>query len=269
MSIRIIFSMLTFLVCNVSQSQSNINQEVTLQYNNTQANIIFRDVQNQTGMVFSYSEFQDNQLMSIQVVKKPLKDVLPILETTLNIQISIKEKYIIVKPNKDGSKKELSINGTITDPNSNEPLSDASIYVKRHKILVNSDKKGRFAFNVPSSAKQVKINIAKENYLDTSVVIVATHSQTINIKMRSFPRQRISEFDSLTKKELQIGSLNYDRIPTPPEIVKTSYNENFWNKMKLKNVNLVNINDTIFNSFSVSLLPPISTNKLLSFHTRN
>ena len=39
--------------------------------------------------------------------------------------------------------------------------------------------------------------------------------------------------------------------------------------MKLKNVNLANINDTIFNSFSVSLLPPISTNKLLSFHTRN
>ncbi|MBK8627992.1 MAG: carboxypeptidase-like regulatory domain-containing protein [Saprospiraceae bacterium] len=109
-------------------------------------------------------------------------------------------KYIIVKPNKDGSIKELSINGTITDPNSNEPLSDASIYVKKHKILVNSDKKGRFAFNVPSSAKQVKINIAKENYLDTSVVIVASRSQTLHIKNAIVSRQRISEFDSLTKR---------------------------------------------------------------------
>lgn len=261
--------MLTFLIWNVLIGQPDINQEVSLQYNNTAAKIIFQDIHNQTGMVFSYSEFQDNQQISIQVIKKPLKDVLPILESTLNIHITIKEKYIIVKPNKDGLNKELSINGTVTDPNSNEPLSDASIYVKKHKILVNSDKKGRFVFNVPSSTNQIKINIAKENYLDTSVVIVASRSQTLHIKMRSFPRKRISEFDSLTKKELQIGSLNNDRIPTSPEIVKASYNENFWNKMKLKNVNLININDTIFNSFSVSLLPPISTNKLLSFHTRN
>ena len=212
--------MLTFLIWNVSQSQPNINQEVTLQYNNTPANVIFRDIQNQIGMVFSYSEFQDQQQISIQVIKKPLKDVLPILETSLNIHISIKEKYIIVKPNKDGSPKELSINGTITDPNSNEPLSDASIYVKKHRILVNSDKKGKFAFIVPFNAKQVKINIAKENYLDTSVIIVASHSQTLHIKMRSFPRQRISEFDSLTRRELQIGSLNNDPIPAFPEIVK-------------------------------------------------
>lgn len=261
--------MLTLLIWNVLYSQADLKQEVTLQYNNTPANVIFRDIQNQTGMIFSYSEFQDNQQLSIQVVKKPLREVLPMLETSLNIQITIKEKYIIIKPNKDRSNKDLSINGTITDPNSNEPLSDASIYVKKHKILVNSDNKGRFAFNVPSSAKQVKINIAKENYLDTSVVIVTSRSQTLHIKMRSFPRQRISEFDSLTKKELQIGSINNDRIPVAPELVKSSYNENFWNKMKLKNVNLVNINDTIFNSFSVSLLPPISTNKLLSFHTRN
>lgn len=261
--------MLTLLVWNVSHSQSDINQEVTLQYNNTPANVIFRDIQNQTGMVFSYSEFQDHQQMSIQVIKKPLKDVLPILESTLNIHITIKDKYIIVKPGKDSSNKEMSINGTITDPNSNEPLSDASIYVKKHKILVNSDKKGRFAFNVPSSAKHVKINIAKENYLDTSVVIIASRSQTLHIKMRSFPRQRISEFDSLTKREIQLGSISDNKIPTAPAISQPTFNQNFWNKQKAKNVNLININDTIFNSFSVSLLPPISTNKLLSFHTRN
>jgi len=261
--------MLTFLAWNALIGQPDINQVVTLQYNNTAAKIIFRDIQNQTGMVFSYSEFQDNQHISIQAIKKPLKDVLPILESSLNIHITIKEKYIIVKPNKDGSQKELSINGTITDPNSNEPLSNASIYVKKHKILVNSDKKGRFAFNIPSNAKQVKINIAKENYLDTSLVIVASRSQTIHIKMRSLPRQRISEFDSLTKKEIQLGSISDNKIPAAPAISQPTFNQNFWNKQKAKNVNLVNIKDTIFNSFSISLLPPISTNKLLSFHTRN
>lgn len=87
--------------------------------------------------------------------------------------------------------------------------------------------------------------------------------------MRSLPRQRISEFDSLTKKEIQLGSISDNKIPAAPAISQPTFNQNFWNKQKAKNVNLVNIKDTIFNSFSISLLPPISTNKLLSFHTRN
>jgi len=269
MSIKIIINILTLLSWNIIVGQSELNKEVTLQYNNVPANIVFRDIQNQTGMVFSYSNFQDDQKMSIQVVKKPLKDVLPILESTLNIQITTKEKYIIVKAYKDVQNKELSINGTLIDPNSNEPISDASIYVTKQKILVNSDKKGRFNFNIPSTVKQVKVNIAKENYIDTSLVIVVSQSQSLHIKMRSFPRQKISEFDSLAKRDLQIGWVTEEKIPAAPALTKATYNENFWNKRKTKNVNLVNINDTIFNSFSVSLLPPISTNKLLSFHTRN
>ena len=269
MSVRIIISLLTIMMSNILLGQADNNALISLEFTNTPANIIFREIQKQTGMVFSYSEFQDNQEMDIQVAKVALSELLPILESTLNVHITVKDKYLIVKPVKEIRYKALSINGTITDPNSMEPISDASIFVKKLKILVNSGKDGRFAFNLPSDAKQVKINVAKENYIDTSLVIIASRSQSVHIKMRSFPRQRISRFDSLSKKDLQVGSITDDRTVATPEIVKLSYNDNFWNKMKLKNVDLVNINDTIFNSFSVSLIPPISTNKLLSFHTRN
>ncbi|MBK6497118.1 MAG: hypothetical protein IPG00_02705 [Saprospiraceae bacterium] len=266
---RIIISLLTIMMSNILLGQTDSNALISLEFTNTPANIIFRDIQKQTGMVFSYSEFQDNQEMDIHVVKVTLSELLPILESTLNVHITVKENYLIVKPVKEIRYKALSINGTITDPNSMEPISNASIFVKKLKILVNSGKDGRFAFNLPSDAKQVKINVAKENYIDTSLVIIASRSQSVHIKMRSFPRQRISAFDSLSKKDLQVGSITDDGTVATPEIVKLSYNDNFWNKMKLKNVDLVNINDTIFNSFSVSLIPPISTNKLLSFHTRN
>ncbi|MBK8625125.1 MAG: hypothetical protein IPN86_06070 [Saprospiraceae bacterium] len=70
MSIRIILSMLTFLIWNVLNSQPDINQEVTLQYNNTPANIIFRDIQHQTGNGFAIKGFEIiNKLWSIQVIK--------------------------------------------------------------------------------------------------------------------------------------------------------------------------------------------------------
>ncbi|MBK6665023.1 MAG: hypothetical protein IPG48_02420 [Saprospiraceae bacterium] len=59
--------------------------------------------------------------------------------------ITVKENYLIVKPVKEIRYKALSINGTIADPNSMEPISNASILSKT-QILVNSGKDGRFCF---------------------------------------------------------------------------------------------------------------------------
>ena len=269
MSIRTIITIWALAWMNIASSQTLLNTELTLNYANKPAKIVFRDIQQQAGVIFSYSEFEDDRKISIQVTKTALRNVIPILESELNITIIVKEKYLIIKSSGPDRSKSLSISGTIINPQSDEPVSDASVYVKKHKILVNSDSKGRFAFNLPSDIRQVRINVAKANYIDTSLVIVASESQTLQIRLRSFPRVRISELDSLGKKDVLIGSLNNDRIPEAPSIRKSTYNESFWDKMKKKNVNLININDTIFNSFSISLLPPISTNKLLSFHTRN
>ncbi|MGB4959775.1 MAG: carboxypeptidase-like regulatory domain-containing protein, partial [Saprospiraceae bacterium] len=269
MSIRTIITLWACALMNVLSSQNILKTELTLNHVNKSARIVFKDIQQQTGVIFSYSEFNDDQKMSIQVTKATLKNVIPIMESELNITITVKEKYLIIKSSGPIQSTNLSISGTIINPQSEEPVSDASVYVKKHKILVNSDSKGRFAFNISSDIRQVRINVAKVNYIDTALVIMVSGNQNLNISLRSFPRVRISEFDSLGKKEVSIGSLNSDRIPEAPSIRKSTYNESFWEKMKKKNVNLININDTIFNSFSISLLPPISTNKLLSFHTRN
>ncbi len=269
MSIRTITTLWACAWMNIISSQNILNTELTLNHVNKSARIVFKDIQQQAGVIFSYSEFDDDRKLSIQVTKTALRNVIPILESELNITIIVKEKYLIIKSSGPDRSQSLSISGTIINPQSDEPVNDASVYVKKLKILVNSDSKGRFAFSLPSDFRQVRINVAKANYIDTSLVIVASESQTLQIRLRSFPRVKISEFDSLGKKEVLIGSLNNDRIPEAPSIRKSTYNESFWDKMKKKNVNLININDTIFNSFSISLLPPISTNKLLSFHTRN
>lgn len=269
MSIRTFITIWALTWMNVVSGQTILNTELTLNHANKPAKIVFKDIQQQAGVIFSYSEFDDDRKLSIQVTKMTLRNVIPVLESELNITIVTKEKYLIIKSSSQERNQLLSISGTIINPQSDEPVSDASVFVKKHKILVNSDSRGKFAFSLPNNAKQIRINVAKANYTDTSLVIVASESQSLNIKLRSFPRVRISEFDSLTKKEVLIGSLYNDRIPEAPSVKKSTYNESFWEKQKKKNVNLININDTILNSFSISLLPPISTNKLLSFHTRN
>lgn len=242
---------------------------ITLDYTNAKAKTVFQSIHTQSGAIFSYGDFNDEQLITIKAEKLPLKQVISKLEKELNVDVTIKEKYLIVRYKIQKDIPEVKIDGTVIDPNSSEPLSDASVFVKKHKILVNTDDQGKFAFRVPGNTKMLKINIAKANYIDTSVIIVVSRDQNLHIAMRSFPRQKISEFDSLSKKEITITP-EHDREPIAiPEVKAMTYNDNFWERQRKKNINLINITDTLLNTISISLLPPISTNKLLSYNTRN
>ena len=171
MSIRTITTLWACAWMNIISSQNILNTELTLNHVNKSARIVFKDIQQQAGVIFSYSEFDDDRKLSIQVTKTALRNVIPILESELNITIIVKEKYLIIKSSGPDRSQSLSISGTIINPQSDEPVNDASVYVKKLKILVNSDSKGRFAFSLPSDFRQVRINVAKANYIDTSLVI--------------------------------------------------------------------------------------------------
>ena len=174
MQIRTIFTIWALTWMNIVSGQTILNTVLTLNHINKPARIVFRDIQQQAGAIFSYSEFDDDRKMSIQVTKTTLRNVIPILESELNITIIIKEKYLIIKPSGRERSQSLSISGTIINPQSDEPVIDASVYVKKHKILVNSDSRGKFAFSIPSNVRQVRINVAKANYVDTPFCLLYT-----------------------------------------------------------------------------------------------
>jgi hypothetical protein len=264
-----IFNLLLFGLSLGMRCQSVLQELVSLDFKKTEAVVVFKSIQNQTGAVFSFSDFNQDQQLSISVIKMPLREVIKKLEYELQIEIVVKEKYLIVKRSDNQDLVDVNIRGTVIDPNSDELLSNASIYVKKHKILVNTGDDGKFRFKAPKDNSYIKINIAKENYIDTSLIVLVSKNQNLTIKMRSFPRERISVMDSLTKKELSIGTSSENLSSDISNINRPTYNEAFWKKQKRKNVNLLNINDTIFSKLSFSLFPPISTNRLLSFNTTN
>jgi hypothetical protein len=112
---------------------------------------------------------------------------------------------------------------------------------------------------MPSNNKATTLNIVKDKYVDTVVVFVANKSQSISISLGMRPKELIN---SLPEIHSEIKQLSYDdSIITLPS--------SLWTKLESKNVNLVNIKDTILSTISISLIPPISTNKLLSFNTKN
>lgn len=267
MSINNIFICAIMLMAGLSKGQPLLEKEVSFEHIEAKAKVVFNDISVQTGAIFSYSDFDDEKRITIRVNKMKLNKVVAQLESDLNIRILVKDKYLIIRP--ISGKQQVEILGTVTDPNTNEPLSDASVYVRKNRMLVNTNTKGQFVLNVPADFSRIKVNIAKKNYADTAVILVASKDQYIQIHLRSFPRKLIAAYDTLPKKEIQIGSIIPPKEPELPPVRPMSYNENFWQKMRTKHVHLININDTIFNRFSISLLPPVSTNKLLSFHTRN
>ncbi len=270
MSIIIRISFLIFCILGFQlQAQDIMQKPVTLNHQNEKAAIVFASIQKQTGAIFSYSIFNDNQRMSIKVNAQPLKSVIPILENELSVQIFLNEKYLIVRPAEREEPKEVFLNGAIYDLDNGVPLKEASVYLKQQKTLVNTDANGRFKLKIPKNNKQLIISVAKSGFIDTTVVLIASKSQQFNIQMKNFPRESIEEFEKLPQREIVVGSKSEaEPIPTPT-LIEPSYFERFWETKKQKFVNLRNISDTIFNRISLTLLPPISTNKLLSFNTIN
>jgi hypothetical protein len=268
MSIRLLLLLMSVFSINIT-GQSLLEKRVTLQYQNENAGTVFKEIQKQTGVIFSYSSFNDEKRLSIIVNNTPLKNVVAILEKELSVQILLNDKYLIVRPLEMQEPKEIFLKGAISDLENGVPLQEASIYIKEGKSLVNSDEHGKFGLKLPKGNRQLLINVAKSGYIDTTVVIVATKDQQLNIFLRNYPRERIKEFEELSDMVVQVDSKAEQENPPPPNLIETSYVENFWEKKQKQYANLKNISDTIFSSISLSLIPPISTNKLLSFNTIN
>jgi hypothetical protein len=268
----IIIRITSLLICMIGvqlQAQDIMQKLVTLNHQNEKAAIVFSSIQKQTGAIFAYSTFNDNRRMNIKVNAQPLKSVIPILENELSVQIFLNEKYLIVRPAQREEPKEVLLNGAIYDLDIGVPLKEASVYLKQQKILVNTDENGIFELKIPKNNKKLIISVAKSGFIDTTVVLVASKSQQLNIYMKNFPRESISEFEKLPKREIIVGSqLEAEPIPTPA-LMEPGFFERFWQTKKQKFANLRNITDTLFNSVSLTLLPPLSTNKRLSFNTIN
>lgn len=253
------------LLCSIleikSQPNSALDLSITCQFRQAKPKEIFDEISRQSGLIFSYSKLDEGKLMDLSVKDKKVREVLPILEEELNASLMVKGKYIIVKSN--NANKDFLISGTLWDNNNDVPLSNASVYVKSLKKVTTTDEQGKFNLKLPQQSKMVKINFAKENFNDTSLIVMANKNQSLNIFLNTYSKTTIAEIEALKPKSNMMVVKDSTKIKMP------SLNNVIWAEIEEKNINLRNIRDTFFSNFSFSLFPPVSTNKLLSFNTRN
>jgi hypothetical protein len=267
-----------FLCCIVFTSNAQtpyLEKSVTIRSGMYAYEDLFKQISSQTGVVFSYTGFDDKQRVSAKFDKQPLRIVLNTLFDNGSCGFKLKGKYVIItcksapKPKTDNasaSKSGVIVNGYILNAEDSSEVAESSVYLRQSKQSALTNEYGYFNLSLPKTADVLSISVAKENFRDTTVVIFSQQRNTIVIYLqpKSTPVSILT--DDSTRVTLSIDSVKpaaaqvRDTIPNPTP---------FWKKFAESRANLRNISDTLFTNVSFSLIPPLSTNRLLSVNTVN
>ena len=161
-------------------SQSTvIAQVVSLPKGNLKLEYVLQEIRKQTG----YNYFADSQLLStaqpvvITEVKLSLQKLLEQSFENQNLNYSIDDKLIIVKAaptdksmtTRVNTRQQRQLSGTILDEDGELPLANASIHITGTNLITQTDDKGRFSIQIPSTAQSFEVSYI--GYLSKTVVI--------------------------------------------------------------------------------------------------
>lgn len=284
--LAVVFCLLFGQATGYSQKTPYLEKSVTIKvYSQTFAEV-FKLISAQTDVIFSYTQFNDQQKVTAIHFNKPLRFVLNDLLKDLNCTYKMKGKYVILQCSDQPKKEpeEFKISGYVYNSLDSSRVDNASIYVKESRRSATTNAYGYFSFSFPKTGSSSRISIAKEHFRDT-VFVVSTKNK-LEVSFFIAPkRTNLEMYASIDPIEVQPLLLEKDTVPVAfsahPAPVKrripldTSFHNalisgfHFWEKLKAKNLSLRNINDTLFQNVSFSLVPAISTNRLLSINTVN
>ncbi|MBA2611972.1 MAG: carboxypeptidase-like regulatory domain-containing protein [Bacteroidetes bacterium] len=211
-------------------------------------------IQQQTGLIFSYSSSIINNLapVSVNIIQKTVREALALLLPN-NITVRSKNNYIILKERvieKNPKKTELS--GYVYDKTTDKKLANVTIYDKTSLQSVTTDEYGFYSISIPTKNQSIIVN--KVNYEDTVLKISDLKNNLITFINLNPIADSIKNKDSvLWKAKLKDFS---------------HYTNNMFRKFK-GYVNTLNIKDTMARNFQVSLIPFVGTNGLLSGNIYN
>lgn len=258
-----------FLSVAFGQQTPYLEKTVTIRSATITYAELFKQLSSQTGVVFSYTNFDDSRKVTVSYYKKPLRVVLNSVLNEGNCTYKTKGKYIILSCKTPAKKVEqppsdVVVNGYIYNASDSSHVPQTSVYISQYRQAVVTNEYGYFSMSVPRTSDVLSISIAKEEYEDTTVVILSRPRNTLVVYLQpKAPPVKITVDDTL--------EIDYQPVTTDTLVTDTLSESRFplWKKLRDRQINLRNINDTFFTKYSFSFIPPISTNHLLSVNTVN
>ncbi len=228
-----------------------LEKEVTISVTNETIPFILNEVSAQSGAVFSYSPEAINSSKRVSLTEKS-KSVRHIINILLGDEVTynVKGKYIILKKIDASSQQKAAqkvvVEGYLYDSQTGKKITQASVYSKEQKVAAISDDFGYFKIAIPATDTIAPLTVSKIGYSDTLLTSNPAVSSYVNLELNSNNESQTTHNNTLYR--------GFEPIPN-------------WILNNKFLVNARNISDTLFNKFQFSLVPYVSTNKLLSGST--
>lgn len=150
------FVLFACVVQGRAASAQSQNALITLKKTHVDLLHIMGDIEKQSNYLFVYNKDVDvHQPASIDVVEKPLNEVLSNLFRDSEVRFAIEGSYIVLSSNKRAEVKAVAqspirITGTVTSAG-NEPMPGVTILVKGTNAGTITDLDGKYTIDVPSA----------------------------------------------------------------------------------------------------------------------
>lgn len=250
----LLISTLTIKLKSQNSSVPPLEREVTLSISNESVPFVLNAISQQAAVVFSYSPnvISTTNKISIDVKAKSVRHTLNTIFTG-TVKYKVRGKYIILQKNDDVAKEDVVVEGYLYDSQTGDKLTNATVYNKEQKVSTLTDEYGYFKLEVPTDASNPELKISKEGYADTLFSTTSDNLNYLNVELSS--KAKVEETPVLVAPKEEHAK-NKIKIPE-------------WLIAKKLLINTKNISDTLFNKVQFSVIPFVSTNKLLTGSTVN
>ncbi len=215
------FMTILLLVCCLQISAHVSSQGVTLNVKKAPLDKVFREIREQTGYTFMYTEsmIKEAKKVSIQVKDSPLQEVLDICFSTQPFTYNIIERTVVVQPrtvaaanisdhNMASVPPPVQIHGRVVNQNG-EPLQNASVLIVGTQVGTATNNDGYFTLAAPDN-NNISLEISSVGY-QTKKVSVGTQSEiniTLDQEVSGLSDVVVVGYGTTTKKDLT-GSVSH------------------------------------------------------------
>ena len=207
--ILLLFLIIFFPMTAISQ------EKITLDLENRPVIEALRQIEKQSGYIFSYSPslLKNSPPVPVRIADEPLEKVLRVLFSKTDIQAVIQGKYIILKKRP----KEVIISGFIYDRESHESLIAANVYDLVSGQGTVSNNFGFYSLSVPPG--KIELRPSYVGYTSGNHPFTATQDTVIHFFLQ--PSSSLSEVVIEGKKRSIVASSETGKISMTSEEIKS------------------------------------------------
>lgn len=253
---HLICTVLVFFSLTMAAQQPLLEQRVTISGQNKEVSKWMEELEQLLHFHFSYKTdlIQLDRKVSISSKSRSLREVLFVIFPA-GVQWKERGNYIILSKAK--SNKDVIVSGYVEDTNG-QRVKGATVYDSRSLTSANSNEYGYYEMRIERSNQPLQLEVRKSSFNDTISPIIPSSGGLQNITVS----EKKDTLGLITWEEIGDSlKANFDSVRKD---IRLWTNEVFNNRSEL-----VNVNDTLYRTFQVSLVPFVGSNHRMSGHVIN